>query len=423
MLRTSLLCLICATLVTQNGCTMNASQNLTAQNAPEVDVDEQNVPTGQMRRGMVVGSADGKSREQRVYEKTIARIEPDLVGRPNRLPLYVQLYKATFTSDRRLFHFDAEAAYDNTTQTVTLTGTAEYPEHKAGLERMLHFMGFENIQNQIKLLPDPALKGNNHAIVTAQQSFIYSATTEPRETITQTIFGDTLYVLAATENDTLLVHSPDGYTGYITAADTMLADAAGIADWAKPDQAVLTREHQLTNGLLLRIGTSLPVVTASSEIVTVSLPDRTTTDLPADAVAIHPNKPDPRSEAAIQTAKSMMGIPYVWGGIASDGVDCSGMVQISHRSQGVYLPRDADMQGTMGAITGTRWHRDLIRRGDIMLFLSNRGTINHVGIYLGDGQYIESASGGVQITSLNPGDPNYSEKRDQSFCFAKRLFK
>ncbi|WP_236254405.1 C40 family peptidase [Mucisphaera calidilacus] len=388
----------------------------------EVDVDEQNVPTGQIRRGMVVGDAGGKSREQRIYEKTIGLIEPDLMGRPEKLEQYVALYRSKFTGDKRLFHFDVTAEHDAASGVVTLTGTAEYAEHVEGVAKMLGYMGFERVENRIKLLPDPSLDGMLYGVVGAQQAFIYSATSEPRETITQTVFGDTVYILAATAEATYLVHSPDGYTGYIAQSDVLARDAAGIADWRGRDQAVLTRELEV-DGRVLRLGVSLPVEHESAETATVLLPDGGTASLPADAVAIHRDEADPRSEGAIAAAMELRGIPYVWGGIASDGVDCSGMVQITHRSQGVLLPRDADMQGSVGALTGTRWHRDLIRRGDLMLFLGSRGTINHVGIYLGEGQYIESASGGVKITSLREGDENYSAKRDASFCFAKRLFK
>jgi cell wall-associated NlpC family hydrolase len=60
-------------------------------------------------------------------------------------------------------------------------------------------------------------------------------------------------------------------------------------------------------------------------------------------------------------------------------------------------------------------------RGDLMFFLSRRGPIAHVAIYLGDNQYIEAADAGVKISSLDPKDKNYEEKRAKAFAFARRV--
>ncbi|MEQ9460571.1 MAG: C40 family peptidase [Phycisphaeraceae bacterium] len=389
---------------------------------PEVDVDEENVTTGEIRRGVVVGSTDGKSREQRIYERAIAVVEPSLIGNPARLDAYIDLFKLKFVGDNRLFFFDAKATWDPQTATLTINGQAEYEEHHESIEKYFRYMGFEKIDNQVELLPAASLGEQRFAILNTHQAFIYSAPTEPRETITQTVLGDPLYLLSPADNNHYLVHGPDGYTGYIAADNLVRVDAERFNGWRSRDQAVLHTSIKV-NDIPLSLGISLPIVAQSADHVRVELPDGSQTLLPFDAIDIHPNLPDPRSEATITVAHQLLGVPYVWGGIAADGLDCSGFVQITHRSQGVLLPRDADMQGTMGSLSGTRWHRDNIRRGDLMLFLGSRGRINHVGIYLGDGQYIESAGGGVQITSIDPKDDNYNERRDKAFCFAKRLFR
>ena len=60
-------------------------------------------------------------------------------------------------------------------------------------------------------------------------------------------------------------------------------------------------------------------------------------------------------------------------------------------------------------------------RGDLMFFISRRGNIGHVAIYLGDNQFIEAADNGVKISSLDPKDKNYEPRREKSFAFARRV--
>jgi cell wall-associated NlpC family hydrolase len=86
------------------------------------------------------------------------------------------------------------------------------------------------------------------------------------------------------------------------------------------------------------------------------------------------------------------------------------------------LPRDADQQVYAGRLVATRWHRDALRRGDLLFFLSGRrGSIAHVAIYLGENKFVEAADGAVRISSFDTAAENYSERRDGGFCFAKRV--
>ena len=73
----------------------------------------------------------------------------------------------------------------------------------------------------------------------------------------------------------------------------------------------------------------------------------------------------------VMVAESHAGLPYVWGGISSDGLDCSGLVQASLRSIGQDAPRDSDMQAKMGKEV-TR--KQGLKRGDLVFWKG------HVGI-------------------------------------------
>lgn len=102
------------------------------------------------------------------------------------------------------------------------------------------------------------------------------------------------------------------------------------------------------------------------------------------------------ADAIVSDAISHIGTPYVWGGTNSSGFDCSGLVYRVFGDNGVPLPRTA---GAM-ASSGTEVSRDSLLPGDLLIF-QNPG---HVGIYIGDGNFIHSSSYrniGVTITPID----------------------
>ncbi len=146
---------------------------------------------------------------------------------------------------------------------------------------------------------------------------------------------------------------------------------------------------------------------------------------------------DETTEAVIASAMKLLGSPYLWGGMSAKGVDCSGLVRISHIMNGILLPRNASQQIFCGDEIGMPydikfWSEKVreenpdafkdemtariadLQRGDLVFFgipsVQPKGgrRITHVGIYLGDNRIIHS-SHCVRINSLIPGDPDYYE--------------
>ncbi len=106
----------------------------------------------------------------------------------------------------------------------------------------------------------------------------------------------------------------------------------------------------------------------------------------------------------IETARDAMGQPYRWGGDGDDGgFDCSGLIQYAYGEHGVSLPRTSRDQAREGRAVGKSL--EALRPGDILTFARSGNTISHVGLYLGDGQFIHSASRGVQVSVLSDDDP------------------
>lgn len=100
----------------------------------------------------------------------------------------------------------------------------------------------------------------------------------------------------------------------------------------------------------------------------------------------------------IATAKKYMGVPYVWGGESPSGFDCSGFMQYVLGKNGISLPRTASLQYQ----EGTPISKANLKAGDLVFFSTYKAGASHVGIYLGNGDFIHaSSSNGVTISDLS----------------------
>ncbi len=99
-------------------------------------------------------------------------------------------------------------------------------------------------------------------------------------------------------------------------------------------------------------------------------------------------------------AVSLMGIPYKWGGNNPEtGMDCSGLIRyVYQKSFGINLPRTAAEM----AKVGKRISIDDIQPGDLLFFNTRGFNSSHIGLYLGNNQFLQSQKTGtdIQITEL-----------------------
>lgn len=164
--------------------------------------------------------------------------------------------------------------------------------------------------------------------------------------------------------------------------------------------ALLTNQSGTTDTALLE-PIVLPVLSAATDPVPQAAEDVNL--LIEQQVALSkPAGKSGRVQSLLQRALAMLGTPYRWGGATTDGFDCSGLVKYVFRTAlGIELPRvSRDM-----AREGEQIAREQLTEGDLVFFSRSGRRVDHVGIYVGDGQFVHAPRTGkdVMVSRLDTG--------------------
>lgn len=182
-------------------------------------------------------------------------------------------------------------------------------------------------------------------------------------------------------------------------------------------------------------------VVASSEpqFLPVKMPDGRVGWIEAANTSSNAKHGDSRSDlrGVVETARLFLGTPYQWGGMTYRGVDCSGLVYMAFHANGIVLHRDSDLQfaldGETVPSTGVNdipgWARlsrsekarvllGALHPGDLLFFDTRaRGTASHVGLYYGDGLFLNASSSAGKVVLSRLDDPYWLER----YLGAKRV--
>ncbi|WP_413486258.1 LysM peptidoglycan-binding domain-containing protein [Brochothrix thermosphacta] len=163
----------------------------------------------------------------------------------------------------------------------------------------------------------------------------------------------------------------------------------------------LVNRNNLSNANDLSVGQVLQLKGAASSSVT---PKPTTPKPTTPTTTYKPSKPSAPSTSGLSFntlfsfAQQFSGTPYVWGGTTPSGFDCSGFTQYVYGNSGVSLNRTAGDQMNQS----TKISEGQAKPGDLVFFSYNGGSsIDHVGIYMGNGQMINAQNNGVKIDNIH----------------------
>lgn len=121
-----------------------------------------------------------------------------------------------------------------------------------------------------------------------------------------------------------------------------------------------------------------------------------------------------RIKSVLQQALALLGTPYRWGGTSTNGFDCSGLVgYVFKTALGIELPRVSREMATSGMRIDNPAQ---LSPGDLVFF-GSRGRVSHVGIYVGNGQFLHAPRTGRDVTVSSLSDGYWSAK----FLQARRI--
>ncbi len=301
--------------------------------------------------------------------RVMSTYEPTGAPSVAKLESYIATFAAKNILDPKVTVFDVKV--EDRGGTVCLSGDVLFPNHKSGLERVLNVLGFDKMENNIRVLPDPALGDEAFGVATSptvsmkRNPGIYS------EQVNQVLYGAPLRLLKRdVKGKYFLAQSPDAYIGWVGAGDI--------------------RRMKLKEWSVLR---------------------KTLRDDSASR------------EKLLKFARPVMGIPYTWGGISERGMDCSGFTQCLYRMRGINLPRDADEQSVIGELVAFGRYRENLCAGDLLFFCTRTGRIGHVAISLGGMEFLQATRDGAHRSSFDPDSPIYDAHANKGFIFARRIFR
>ncbi len=224
-----------------------------------------------------------------------------------------------------------------------------------------------------------------------------------RRSDTETLLGDRVVVVRLRRHWAKVVvpsqpsqKDARGYPGWVprrqlTARKPVVT--AQVATVTSRTARLRTDDAAADRDVAISFGTVLPYLGRTGRFARVVTPRGDTRRLPVRKVVVHDRGTPaiaPSRASLVSTAKSFLGLHYLWGGLSGFGLDCSGLTWLDYRVHGIRIPRDALPQSQHGRVVGTR------HPGDLLFYASN-GLVHHVSMDVGDGLIIQAPHTGAVV--------------------------
>jgi len=339
--------------------------------------------------------------------------------------------KSTWAPDKRTTVFNIEYTYEEGKWLIE-GETTVVEVQKAVTELVQKTFSDDDFDLDFQLLPPDEFGDTTYALVNVSVGNLRRSPKHKAEMVDQVLMGMELKLIK-TKSYWYLVQTPTNYLGWITRGTLTRLSEADMKEWQSSDRYTLMvnyeqilsepSEHSQPVADLV-LGAIFIKLSKRGSWMEIELPDGRTGFIKSKNVRPYQetnNMTSPNREKIIEWAKTMMGIPYMWGGHSTKALDCSGFTSTVFRMEGYQLPRDASMQVHLGEEIKPDSNYTNILPGDL-IFFGPTGRITHVGICMG-GSYFIHASGDVHISSLDESDELFSSYRKNHFRHVKRIIK
>lgn len=342
--------------------------------------------------------------------------------------------KKKYAPDKRVVLFDIKPSLIN--NRLFLKGETT---SKKGIAILLDSLKQQNISftNGIRILPDSAV--GNTTIALGRNSVINmrSAPKHSAELGTQGLLGMELKVLDK-KGDWYRVQTPDQYISWVDKGGIQLLTPEALENWQQRDKLIYTKntgfvyaKKEETSSVVSDIvfGGMLALIKEHKDFYEVAYPDQRMGYLKKSEAELYTDwlkNNSPNSASIERAAKSMLGVPYLWGGTSTKGNDCSGFTKTVYLMNGFVIPRDASQQIHAGTVVDETLTFKNLEKGDLLFFGTpakedKKERVTHVGIWLGNqkGEFIHS-SGNVHLSSIHEDQKHFDAFNKNRYLGSRR---
>lgn len=340
----------------------------------------------------------------------------------------IEEVRTDYAPDARTAVFDIRILPDKPTKII---GETSLPEAK---EQLLDRLNDADIkfQDQIQVLPDTSNIDYVHGIINVSVANLRSSPKHSAELVTQALLGTPVFILKESQG-WLLVQTPDRYIAWTNQGSLVTLNENEYSRWKRAEKIIYLDTYGFSTD---QSGQKVSDLVTGNVLVVEQENDRSwMIRYPDDRMAIIKKGEAEKlnfwfdnlsitDSNIVHAAKELMGVPYLWGGTSTKGLDCSGFTKTVYLNNGFILPRDASQQAHVGELVDSIRNFSKLRVGDLLFF----GTKNqdgskrvvHVGLWLGDNTFIH-ASGDVHISSMDSLSDNFDEYNYNRYLQSNRI--